>query len=255
MRQLSQFKFIPRSDANEIVLRAMQPSIRFTRDQCFDLPPTTYSTRQVESTPAAARAYKDMCDELSLQIKTHQVTAANEGVKLSKLIQIACGFVYDSAGKAHYIGGVTRLKEIFAVIEESGGKCIVFGPFRYFVEVLNLALKHRYSTAMVHGETPKGERDRIFAEFQKGSLRVIAAHPKTMAHGLTLTAAATIIWAAPITSLEIYEQANARITRPGQTQNTSIVHVQSTKAEQHIYSRLRRKAKTQGILLEMFEHE
>jgi SNF2 family DNA or RNA helicase len=254
MRQLSQFKWIPKPDANDIVLRAMQPSIRFTRDQCFDLPPTTYSTRQIELTPAAARAYKDMCDELVAQIAAKQVTAANEGVKLSKLIQIACGFVYDAEGKGHYIGGAQRLREVFEVIEESGGKCIVFAPFRYFVEVLNVALKNRYQCAMIHGETPKGDRDRIFAEFQKGvNLRVIVAHPGTMAHGLTLTAAATIIWSAPIASLEIYEQANARITRPGQTQNTSIIHIQATKAEQHIYSRLRRKAKTQGILLEMFE--
>jgi SNF2 family DNA or RNA helicase len=79
------------------------------------------------------------------------------------------------------------------------------------------------------------------------------AHPKTMAHGLTLTEANTIVWAAPTTSLEIYEQANARITRAGQTRNAFIVHIQSTKAEQHVYSRLRRKAKTQGSLLEMFE--
>jgi SNF2 family DNA or RNA helicase len=70
---------------------------------------------------------------------------------------------------------------------------------------------------------------------------------------LTLVKANTIIHAAPPTSPETYEQANARITRSGQVLKTFIVHVQSTKAEQHIYSRLQRKLSTQGALLDMFE--
>lgn len=195
-----------------------------------------------------------MCEELALEIRANQVTAANEGVKLGKLLQLSCGFVYSADGTGIYIGGVSRIREIFDVIEESEGKVIVFAPFRYFVELLNGALKHRYQTEMIHGDVPKAQRDAAFTAFQHDmSTRVLVAHPKTMAHGLTLTAATTIIWAAPTTSLEIYEQANARITRAGQTRNTYIVHIQSTKAEQHVYSRLRRKAKTQGLLLELFE--
>ena len=107
---------------------------------------------------------------------------------------------------------------------------------------------------MIHGEVPKAQRDLIFSGFQKGtSPRVIVAHPQTMAHGLTLTAGSTIIWASPTTSLEIYEQANARITRPGQTQNTHIINLTSTKAETQVYTRLRKKAAMQGALLELFE--
>ena len=63
----------------------------------------------------------------------------------------------------------------------------------------------------------------------------------------------TVIWALPTMSAETYEQANARITRSGQTNNTYIVHIQATKAESHVYSRLRRNLKMQGTLLDMFE--
>jgi SNF2 family DNA or RNA helicase len=254
MRQLSQFTWIPRAEANDIVVAAMQPSVRFTRDECFDLPPTTYSTRQLQLTPDVARIYKKMFDELAIQVKQKVVTAANEGVKLSKLLQLSCGFVYDEDGKGHYIGGVDRFKAVIEVIESTDKHVIVFGAFRYMVSLMGQVLAKKYDVGIIHGETPKGERDRIFTGFQKGtSPRIIVAHPQTMAHGLTLTKADTIIWAAPITSLEIYEQANARITRSGQQNHTHIVHVQASPAEKYVYDRLRRKAKMQGALLEMFK--
>ena len=254
MRQLSQFKWIPRDDANDIVYRAMQPSIRFTRDQCFDLPPTTYSSRDVTLDPQALKAYKKMFDELSVQVRANQVTAANEGVKLSKLLQIAAGFVYEAPGSGIYLGGAARFKEILEIIAEAQGKVIVFAPFRYFVEVLNKVIGTKYKTGMIHGDVPKSQRDQIFTGFERSANpEVIVADPTTMAHGLTLVAANTIIWASPTTKAETYEQANARITRSGQTRHTHIIHIQATKAEQHVYSRLKRKAKMQGALLDLFE--
>lgn len=254
MRQLSQFTWIPRPQANDVVVAAMQPAVRFTRDECFDLPPTTYSSRQLTLEPAVAKLYKKMLDELAVQVKQNLITAANEGVKMSKLLQLACGFVYDQNGKGHYIGGTDRFKALIEVIESTDKKVIVFGSFRYIVTLIAGVLGKRYDVGMIHGETPKAERDRIFTGFQKfDSPRIIVAHPQTMAHGLTLTAADTIVWAAPITSLEIYEQANARITRSGQINHTHIVHVQASPVEKYVYDRLRRKAKMQGALLEMFK--
>lgn len=254
MRQLSAFVWIPRKEANDIVVSSMQPSVRFTREECFDLPPTTYSSRHIDMDPNAAKLYKKMLDELAVQVKAKEVTAANEGVKLSKLLQLASGFIYDETGTGHYIGGVARFRAIIEIIEATEQKVIVFGPFRYLVTLIGQVLAKKYTTAIIHGETPKAERDAAFIGFQRSrDPRIIVAHPKTMAHGLTLTAADTIIWAAPITSLEVYEQANARITRSGQRHSTHIVHVQSSPVEKYVYDRLKRKARMQGALLEMFK--
>lgn len=254
MRQLGQFRWIPRNDANDTVLATMQPSIRFTRDQCFDLPPTTYSARDIPLEPIVQAAYKKMFDELAIQVRSKEITAANEGVKLSKLLQLAAGFIYDAEGTGHYIGGAKRIREIIDLIDQAQGKCIVFAPFRYYVELLAGVLARRYTVGMIHGNVPKAKRDEIFTTFEKSAdPQIIVAHPKTMSHGLTLVKANTIIWAAPHLSPEIYEQANARITRSGQVNNTYIVHLQASKAEQQVYSRLKRKLKTQGALLEMFE--
>jgi SNF2 family DNA or RNA helicase len=254
MQQVSQFRWIPKQDANDTVYKLMQPSIRVTRAECFDLPPVTYSNRQVAIDPRAAKAYKTMMDELAVAVKSTSVTAANEGVKLSKLLQISAGFVYDGDGKGHYIGGLGRIKTVFEIVEESKGKLIVFAPFKFLVSLYGAALAKRYTVETITGDTPKSSRDRIFTSFQRSDApRIIVAHPATMSHGLTLTAADTIVWTAPITSLETYEQANARITRPGQTDHAHIIHVMSTQAEAQVYARLRRKAKMQGALLELFE--
>jgi SNF2 family DNA or RNA helicase len=108
----------------------------------------------------------------------------------------------------------------------------------------------------VTGETPANARNHIFNAFQSAAFpRVLVAHPKCMAHGLTLTAANTICWFTPTTSLETYEQACARITRPGQTRKSLIVHLTGTPVESKLYKRLQQKATTQGALLELFELE
>jgi SNF2 family DNA or RNA helicase len=254
MRQVGTFTWIERPEAARIVHETLQPAVRFTREQCFDLPPTTYSARSVQLGPECLAAYKEMLDQLATEVNNHEITAANEGVKLSKLLQIASGFAYDSNGVGRYIGGTDRFKQILEIIGDASGKVIVFAPFRYLVEMLGAVVGKYHSVGIIHGDVTKSERDRIFSEFQRTSQpRVIVAHPQTMAHGLTLTAANTIVWATPHNSLEIYEQANARITRSGQTQNTHIIHVTGSKVEDRVYARLKKRASLQGTILELFE--
>ena len=260
MRQLGPFKWIDRPEAPEIVKSIMQPAVRFTRDQCFDLPPTTYSTRSVQLNLDSAKHYKRMFDELATQIKGQEITAANEGVKLSKLLQISAGFAYDANGRGVYCGGTERFREIFEIIQEATGKVIVFSPFRYFVQLLGATAQKlsvgnpAFSAGVIHGGISQKARTQIFTDFQRAaSPRVLVAHPATMAHGLTLTAANSVVWASPPSSLELYEQANARITRAGQSQNTHIIHIAGSKAEQNVYARLKRKASLQGTILDLFE--
>ena len=256
MRQVSTFTWVARPEANDIAHSILQPAVRFTRAECLDLPPTTYSSRSVMLAPAAQKAYKEMHQQLATQARGHEITAANEGVKLSKLLQISAGFAYDAGGAGRYIGGVERFKEIMDLIEAASGKVIVFAPFRYFVDLLGGVLGATFPVAVIHGDVPPAKRTQIFADFQKSTNpRLVVAHPGTMAHGLTLTAANTIIWASPTTSLETYQQANARITRAGQTQNTHIIHIAATPAEAKVYARLKRNAALQGALLELFEKE
>jgi SNF2 family DNA or RNA helicase len=84
---------------------------------------------------------------------------------------------------------------------------------------------------------------------------VLVAQPAAMSHGLTLVAANTIVWYAPVTSNETYEQANGRITRPGQKHQQFIINIEGTAIERKIYDRLRNKQKTQGLLLDLVQED
>ena len=76
-----------------------------------------------------------------------------------------------------------------------------------------------------------------------------------MAHGLTLTAASTILWYGPITSNEQYIQANGRIERIGKHHVSNVIHIEATAVERKMYERLRTKQKLQGLLLDLIQEE
>ena len=252
MRQLTPFKWIPRPTANDVVFRAMQPAIRYALDDCVDLPEQIILTREVELTKEQERAYKEMMSRLSTEAEGGQILAVNEAVKANKLIQIACGVAYGTNGESIVIPAKTRVDAVKEIIESSEGKVIVFVPLTGALDAVKTELEEGCSVEVVNGETSKSERDRIFSEFQQREHpRVLLANAQTMSHGLTLTAATTIVWYAPVHSAETYEQACARVRRPGQTKKTVIVHIAGTPVERTIYKRLEAKQSMQGVLLDM----
>jgi SNF2 family DNA or RNA helicase len=254
MRQITPFKWAARQDANEAVYQMMQPAIRFSLDDCVDLPEQTFITRDVALTPEQNKAYKDMLNKLSTEYAGGQILAVNEAVKANKLIQIACGVAYGTDGEHVVIPSKPRMDVLKEVIEESEGKVIVFVPLTGALESVASELRKDFTVETVHGGTSKTERDRIFSEFQRGlDPRVLVANASTMSHGLTLTAATTIVWYAPVHSNETYEQACARVRRPGQTRTTVIVHIAGTDVERRVYKRLQDKQSMQGVLLDMMK--
>jgi len=256
MTQVSQFRWVARKDSHDVVHKAMQPAVRFTRDQCVDLPPTMYTTRETPMSADQAKVYKDILNQFHAEFNSDEINAANEGVKLGKLLQIAGGYVYSSDGKILDLGGMGRINDLLEIIEETNEKVIVFAPYIHMVDNVYNVLSKVLSVEKVYGNTPKAKRDQIFNLFQNSKHpHVLVAHPQCMSHGLTLTMASTIVWFSPPMSLEIYEQANARITRPSQKNNTYIVHMESSPVEKRVYKRLQSKGKMQGILLDMFRQE
>ena len=254
MRQITPFKWAARQDANEAVYQMMQPAIRFSLDDCVDLPEQTFITRDVALTKEQDKAYKDMMNKLATEYSGGQILAVNEAVKANKLIQIACGVAYGTDGEEVVIPSKPRMDVLKEIIEESEGKVIVFVPLTGALESVASELRKDWTVETVHGGTSKSERDRIFGEFQRGlDPRVLVANASTMSHGLTLTAATTIVWYAPVHSNETYEQACARVRRPGQTRTTVIVHIAGTDVERRVYKRLQDKQSMQGVLLDMMK--
>lgn len=260
MKQITQYKWEPLPNAMDIVYEAMRPAIRFTRDQVFaDLEEPVYEQRSIELTTAQKKHYQELMNELSTELATGgQVLAANEGVKILKLIQAACGVMYDRQGQTHEVDCAPRINVVKEIIEQCGEKVIVFAPLEGVVQMLHREISKmerngRHVTCeIVHGATSKANRDRIYTSFQRTpDPHVIVAQPGCMSHGLTLTEASTIIWYAPINSNDIYTQANGRITRPGQKVVPMIVNIAATTLEKKMYERLKTKTALQGLLLDM----
>lgn len=256
-RQVTQFLWVPRANALDVVHEAMQPAIRFSRDDCIDLPPCTYVTRTVELTKAQKKAYKDMMVKLKAEIDSGEVTAVNEAVKAQKLIQIVSGALYGDDSEILDIDAKPRLEAVREVVDECANKVIVFVPFISVLEKVKTYLRESgYTVECIHGSVSKSERDRIFNAFQRtDEPRVLVAQPAAMSHGLTLTAASTIVWYAPITSADTFVQANGRITRPSQKNNQLIVMIEGSDIERKYYDRLSKKQRIQGTLLQMVRDE
>jgi SNF2 family DNA or RNA helicase len=255
MMQVSQFRWVPKRDAKEQVYDMMQPAVRYKRDDCVELPPVIYQHRSVPLSKEQDRVYHELMKKLKLNFQEGTLVAVNEGVLYGKLLQITSGWVYTHNRNIVDLDPAPRLEALMEILDEAEGKVIVFVDYIHAAERVHQALVAAgYDATQVSGKTPVGERNLIFNAFQKdASPRVLVAHPKCMSHGLTLTAANVIVWYTPTTSLETYEQACARITRPGQQRKSLIVHLTGTPVESKLYRRLQQKASVQGALLEMFE--
>ena len=255
MRRVGPYAWMPREGAQDIVYQSMQPAIRFTRDECFDLPECIYESKDVELSDEQAKAYKQMSAKLVAEVADGQITALNEAAKGLKLVQIACGIAYGEEHEEVTLDAAARMNVVLETIQEAATKVIVFAPFVAVVKHLAEFLRRKgIHCECIYGEVGKSERDRIFGEFQHGPhLKVIVAQPSAMSHGLTLTAASTIIWYAPVTRNETFEQANARITRAGQKHTQLILMIACTEIERRWYRRLKNKQDVQGVQLDMVQ--
>ena len=145
----------------------------------------------------------------------------------------------------------TRMEELKAVIREAPGKILIFAPLTSIVNLLYKELSD-WSREIVNGDVGQKERNRIFSDFQSGAEpRLLIADSRTMAHGLNLWMAQTVVWYGPVDSAELYLQANKRAHRPGQKFPVTVVQLVSNLLEREIYRRLETNTSLQGALLDI----
>jgi SNF2 family DNA or RNA helicase len=257
MYKAGMHRWTVRPESAEIVRHVLQPSVIYQRDECFDLPDTIFQTRHVELTDEQKHHFKTMRKHLIAQLDSgEQITAVNEAVKMQKLIQIACGVAYGDDKQRLEIDASTRVAAVEEIIEEAGEKVILFVPLTGTLHMLEKCLSKRWPCAIVNGEVSASKRADIFYAFQNHpEPKVLIAHPATMAHGLTLTAASTVIWYGPITSNEQYVQANGRVERIGKKHISNVVNIEATALERELYKRLAEKQSLQGLLLDLLRQD
>lgn len=240
MYKVTQFKWAPRPNAEQTVHKVLQPAIRFEKKDCLDLPEVTYLEREAPLTKQQLAYYKQLKSEMLIEAAGEEVSAVNAATKLNKLLQISGGAVYTDTGEVVEFDVSNRLNAVLEVIEEANNKVLVFVPFTHTIELLREKLeKANISVGVINGKVPVSKRTEIVTQFQTNKdPHVLLIQPQAASHGLTLTAADTIVWYAPVTSVETYLQANARINRPGQKNAMTIVHIRGSDVENRLYGML-----------------
>ena len=255
MIPVTQYRWAPRAGAKDIVHKALQPAIRFEKADCLDLPPVTFIDRDAPLTTQQKKYYAMLVKQMLIEADGEEVTAVNAAVQVSKLLQISGGAVYTTTKEVIEFDVQNRLNAVLEVIEESSHKVLVFVPFSHTITLLERFLhKNNIVTERLDGSVPVHRRSDTVKRFQEtDNPRVLIIQPQAAAHGLTLTAANTIIWYAPVTSVETYLQANARIDRPGQKNNMTVVHITGSPVEAKLYRMLRGNIQHHAEIIKLYK--
>lgn len=184
----------------------------------LQLPKRIDNTINVILSKDEKRQYDRFESEEILKINGETITAANAAAVTNKLLQYANGAVYDETKNVHTIhdAKIEALEEL--VEAASGDPVLVFYSYRHDAARIMERLK-KYDPVMLEGE-------KDISDWNEGKTKVLITHPASAGHGLNLQAGGHIIvWFGVTWSLELYQQANARLHRQGQTKSVMIYHL------------------------------
>lgn len=258
MNKITMFKWAAKPDARDKVFEALQPAIRFTKAQCLDLPPVITVTREVPMTPQQNKYYKMLKEQMLVRTAGETISAVNAGVAVNKLLQISCGAAYTDDKEVVEFDAAPRLGVLNEVLEETERKVIIFALFRSSIDtIVTYLTKHGYGVGQIHGDVTATKRGQIINDFQTtDTIRVLVMQPQATAHGITLTAADTVVFFGPLMSVEQYVQCIARADRKGQdSDKVTVVHIESSPIEKKLFKAMSTKVNDSILLTDMFAQE
>ena len=257
MIKLTQYKWVPKQDSRDTVHKILQPAIRFTKEECLDLPDLLYTTRDAPLTAQQSKYYEAIKKQMMTVAAGEEITATNAAAMLNKLLQISQGAAYTDNREVVAFDVSNRLNELIDVIDGTDHKVLVFVPFRHSMEMLQDELtKKGYTVECIHGGVASHQRADIIKRFQtEDDPRILLLIPQATAHGITLTRADQVVWWGPVASTEIYLQANSRAHRAGQTNKVTVTHLQGSPVERRMYTMLQNKVDAHLDLVELYQQE
>jgi SNF2 family DNA or RNA helicase len=258
MNKVTMFKWAPKADAPETVFAALQPAIRFTKAQCLDLPPVITMVREVPLTPQQNKYYVMLKEQMLVQAAGETITAVNAAAGVSKLLQISCGAAYTDTKEVVEFDSSPRLAVLEEILGETQRKVLIFALFRSTISAIHAhLLKRHIATEMIHGDITPIKRGDIIRRFQnEPEPRVLVMQPAASAHGITLTAADTVVFYGPLMSVEQYTQCIARADRKGQdSDKVTVVHIQGSPIERRMFKALAEKVSDHSLLTKLFDIE
>ena len=238
------FSYKPKEGAEEAIYKKLSDiCVSMKAEDYLKLPEQIDNIIQVNLSEKEMNDYKRLERDLLLPLVNTDIVANTAAVLTNKLLQIANGAVYDEAGKAREIHD-EKLKILEDIIEAANGKPVLI--FYSYKHDLDRIKKYFNNEKLRILDTAKDIED-----WNKGKVSVMLAHPASAGHGLNLQAGGNIvIWFGLTWSLELYQQANARLHRQGQKNNVIVHHIVAKGTmDENVMKSLKNKEKGQDSLI------
>ena len=233
----------PKPHAQQEITKRMS-DIMFTLDPELypDLPPLLIKDTRVTLPRKVLDEYQRF--KATLVSEAYDIEAVNKGVLASKLLQFACGSMYDENGKDVWVHD-RKLDALEEIIEEADGEPVLVA---YNFKFDLARIRKRFKKAVVFGE---GDVRKTKADWNAGKIDLMLAHPQSVGHGQNIQFGGNImVWYGLTHDLEIYQQMNKRLHRPGQTRPVTQHHIIAKGTyDEDILPRLQDKAATQDEIM------
>ena len=241
------FTYKPKYDTEQTIQDLIGDiCISMKAEDYLTLPECTKVSVPVLLDTRAKKAYETMEREMLLEVDEDFITADSAAVLTNKLLQLAGGAMYDANHAPQKIHGC-KIEAFLELVDSLNGKsALVFYAFQHERDRIVDALKKTKLRVRVFN----GPQDAD--DWNNGNIDILLAHPASTAYGLNLQFGGNhVIWFTPTWSLELYQQANARLHRQGQTQRVIIHHlIVEGSVDEDVMRALDGKADTQDALMQ-----
>lgn len=213
------------------------------KEDYLSLPGQLYETVEITPPPALLKQYRQFERDRIMEAMDGdgEIVALNAAALTGKLLQFANGAIYDDNGNPHLIHNL-KLDALEDLIEAANGE-----PVLVFY-----AFKHDRDRIMRRVSCRELATSEDIDAWNRREIPVALAHPASVGHGLNLQEGGhIIIWFGLTWSLELYQQANERLNRPGQTHVCRIYHlVLKGTHDERVLAALERKDTSQRALID-----
>ena len=237
------YSYAPKPGAEEAIQRKISDiCISMKAEDYLAMPELTVNDISVKLSQSEMQLYRKLEREKLMEVQGEEVTALTAASVYNKLLQMANGGIYTDAGDALEIHR-RKLEALEEIADTAAGQpVLVFYNYRHDYT--------RLAECFPEARTLKNQRD--IRDWNEGRIPILLAQPASMGHGLNLQAGGHIIvWYGLNWSLELYQQANARLYRQGQ-KNGVIIHrlIAKGTVDEDVIRRLESKDRTQESLLQ-----
>lgn len=238
------FNYKPKEFAEQHIREAISDiCISMRAEDWLDMPERIDNIQAVRLSEKEQEEYNTFERESYLQFLEGEITAASRAALTNKLLQFSNGAVYNADGEYIKIHD-KKLSALEEIIELSNGKPVLcFYSYKHDLE----RILEKFPEAVKLNNS-----DDITA-WNNGDIPLLLAHPAGAGHGLNLQGGGNIIvWFGLTWSLELYQQANARLYRQGQTEDSVIIHhlITEGSADERVLQALINKKDVQDDLLD-----